>query len=932
MIHKSIYISTKTLVYCGLAQGSLDDVINEIRSGKHRELIAKIRNEPNKDIRTALKLDLSTFFPNVLLGSEDSLDEHSIPSGIVQFDIDLKDNIGIDVDAARKIIYTIPETIYCFTSPSGGLKFGLLTDFHKREYEEHESLRTRFPLAYNKTLKYVLGFVPGVEFDASARGIKLMCYLSHDPEAFYNPACAVLGVDDGCDYHPLAQVTYTTSTVSESDVATILEYIPRNLRFADRRNINFAVFRSIGASGIWLLMAHWTHDKPDKLRKQLEAQLEYRKNFLNFGYLVNQAKRYGYVPTGPRAINKKAAQHSDYVLPPLLSCVEATEKVKDITANFFSGDKSICVNVSAGLGKTHLVIEALRNTPSTKKILFLVATHELAEEIKERFRNMQVPGETFRSKINASQINHIKGKSHMCEDQETFALYEKAGIPMPVGQCLSCYHNWCAYTAQFDHMGNIRVMTHEEFLNTESAWFYGTKYEDGCVPRKGRWVPDFIIVDEDFLKVETSNEKMGDNYQSIRKIIASCLDNGLSLEQSIGMHAADIITDHLAVSKNEYIKFTNANDYIKQQRARSKPSKVLDIIYDYVIRPDLDKLKFLRFDKKTKSLILCRIKPVAKRFSSIPVLYLDATANESIVRSVCGPIDFYNIQVSNDTESNIYQLENANYSKNQLTNPANLDFLVSKLKNIMGRYPAGKVGLITYKNIPGTTDFYQELANRLDISDVGYFGNLRGLNRFEDLDCLLVVGRHMIPLNAIEVSAMAVYGVFDIPTVNQESVPVPFRMKDGTTKTIENSVYFDDRLENAKKHFSSSETIQAIGRGRLIRKPKDVYVFSKESLGSDIEVTGFFRLDKTKYHEAAARLHELGYCEDKPRALMGLGLTRYAIEKDKDTIDAEFLASGITKKTLYVKNKNWVKSSKTIYVSGNNYIATYLRENALVAI
>ena len=53
------------------------------------------------------------------------------PTGIIQFDIDLQGNEDTDFDDLKQMVITVPECIYALRSPSGGLKFGILTDFQQ---------------------------------------------------------------------------------------------------------------------------------------------------------------------------------------------------------------------------------------------------------------------------------------------------------------------------------------------------------------------------------------------------------------------------------------------------------------------------------------------------------------------------------------------------------------------------------------------------------------------------------------------------------------------------------------------------------------------------------------------------------------------------------------------------------------------------------
>jgi len=138
---------------------SLHDVILEIKSDIYYDLVKSIRAETDKSLQKKNKLKLPQFFPTVVLDNENKLNNKSISTGIVQFDIDKKNNVDANIDELKKIICNFDETIYAFDSPSGGIKFGILTDFTKYDYEELHSFKNRFEQAYRIVFNHVSNYV-----------------------------------------------------------------------------------------------------------------------------------------------------------------------------------------------------------------------------------------------------------------------------------------------------------------------------------------------------------------------------------------------------------------------------------------------------------------------------------------------------------------------------------------------------------------------------------------------------------------------------------------------------------------------------------------------------------------------------------------------------------------------------------------------------
>lgn len=99
----------------------LSDVMEEIRNGTYTKEIEAIR-EPGitKDERDTLKEEtLPVFSPSAILIGTRHFKENTEPTGIAQFDLDLKDHydskgkLTIDVEDIRSRIIGIDECIYC---------------------------------------------------------------------------------------------------------------------------------------------------------------------------------------------------------------------------------------------------------------------------------------------------------------------------------------------------------------------------------------------------------------------------------------------------------------------------------------------------------------------------------------------------------------------------------------------------------------------------------------------------------------------------------------------------------------------------------------------------------------------------------------------------------------------------------------------------
>ena len=896
---------------------NLADIINLVTSDEYREIIMEIRGA-DKDKAKQLKLErLPLFFPTVQVFNKNSLDDNSIPTGIVQFDVDTQDNPGLDFDQLKKVVCEIPETIYAFESPGGGMKFGILTDFKKNDDDDTTSLKKRYSSAYQQSAEYIQEFIEAA-CDEHMANLKYACFLSHDKNAYYNPDCEMLVINEHCVYEPPQIIATSEQDVSTEQVTQLLDFIPSDFGWNERRPINYAVFSCIGRAGVSVLFNHWITSNRDKLARDLDSQYESR-SYGSYGHLVNVAKQYGYKPTTGKARKALLPTPCDFKFQPLVSYTEGMDRLERHLQSFFTTGKNTFINVSTGAGKTEAVIQFLRDLPrrnalkrfNRKRVLVLVPSHNLAAEIKDRL---------------GTHVNHIQGKKMSCERKaQNLDPYYDAGISPPLEQCTQGCHvfSTCPYIRQFDdRLTNIRIMTHAELVNAPSAWLYGSK--DG-MPRKDGWKPDYIIVDEDWLTKEEYDENYSDTeYDSIRLIIHGC-SKGASLTDAINTHGTKVLTDHVAMETGKKKKpvFKSAGQFITDSKkiTGKKQSKILKCFHDYIVTGDDEHIKPIRFVKNTLRASL--IKPIAERYKDTPTLFLDATADEVVVKHIMD-VKFHSVAIKPKDDINLYQLQGRVLLNKDLGDPEFRNQVVAGLKALTLKY--NSVGLISYKTISGVDgNFSQWLGRECGIKNVGHFGNIRGLDKFKDVDCLLIVGRYLIPGYELDNYC---YGVFGESIKDKEYADVPVRMQDGSSMTLNNRLFVDPYMRRIKKQFSDSETIQAIGRARLIHgSPKDIYLFSHESLGADVEVSSFFELADLIDSPEALALKEIGFCQDNPKNLHDLGYPKSRIKNNRDQIDKELIKAGINKVKIKVRDSNRNTREKTYYVHDMEKLERKLAED-----
>jgi len=891
------------------ARQSIEDIIESVRSGTYADRIRRIRQASNDDERKKLKRDtLPVFYPTVLPSVDTRLGEDSEPTGIVQFDIDRKDNHGLDVNELCAKVVKHSACIYAFKSPSGGLKFGLLTDFTRTHGEPIEITNQRFKIAYRLCPQLDVRFC-GIPFhdDSDANKLRQSCFLSHDPEAFFRADCIPLAVNDQCHVPPPAPLTATEGDIAS--VQILLDYIPRDLPYDDRFKVNVCVLKMLGRSGITLLMNHWQKKERAELEQQLEDALR-GGTYGSIYMLQSYAKKYGnYVPsnggTARRYIQPKPYA---YALPPLSTPAEATASLQAIIRECVTSKTSHFVKVTTGAGKTRTVLEALSSEVGhDAKILFLVPTHDLGDQIIKTYNEIRASdiahAETLRGKLQRPSIVKFYSRKAFCENKEACENLEEFGISIPLQYCLSrCPHQGvCNYTLQFNTMANIRVMTHNEWINDQSIWFNGSRTTDqgGTEPNGSRfpWVPDYIVIDEDILRLgKVQEESQSRRFPSIGRIIASVHDGSL-LTDAVWKHYEHVLRD---AAKNKKPETPSPNLPLKkyrkaylENRRDSEYSEIVARLESYLRSDDPALLDGMWVGDDTINWL--PLPAPAERYEGIPTLYLDATAHPTVVKRLIPGVQFHSIAVWPPKVVRIFQLSNKTITKGWLTEaPENIPNLVEGLIEVAKPYK--NVGLITYMNIGDDRDFAATLAKKIGVSHYAHFGDLRGMDTMKEVDCLLVVGRHMLLPKDTQDYARALFSC-EAELERPIYADKPVRMKDGRTFQLNSMIPKDPWHQVVYEHTSLSETLQAIGRARPVHGPKkDIYVFANENLSINTEVVEFFPFEQYFKQpvsvitpEALERVRDRGFVQLMPQDLTTLlGLTPHQVkgsEKQKQIAD-----------------------------------------------
>lgn len=281
-------------------------VVQEIMGEKHKPAVDAIRSAPDKDTAKKLKGKL----PVILWHGEfraqktDGLVNHS---GLICVDLDLQDHGEGVLESKRAELCDDPHVFCLFSSPSGGLKVVLkIRDINA------ENHKTRgFPTAKQWAESH------GLVIDEACKDIPRRCYISHDPDVYYNSGSVSLQmveaeevrqVNTTASETPCMEYRELSHSEKVEEARSALEAIPRQSHDEWKRLIA-ATIDAVGATDALALL---------KATHKEEEEGEYEKAFRNPMRDIKAATLF-----------HMAREHGWSYSPPLLEVDAATDAAID---------------------------------------------------------------------------------------------------------------------------------------------------------------------------------------------------------------------------------------------------------------------------------------------------------------------------------------------------------------------------------------------------------------------------------------------------------------------------------------------------------------------------------------------------------------------------------------------------------------------------
>lgn len=170
---------------------TLEEVYESIKLGEYRESIEQIRKQKsmgNLNLSNQIKNDLPAITISGNFNPTKNRKKENLVSyyGLAVFDIDKLYNEEMVKEVFAKII-SFEETLMAFVSPSGlGIKFIIATN--NKQPKEHSRFYQKLAFYYQDILE--------VPLDITTCDVSRLCFLSYDPNIYYNPNSIIFNVNE----------------------------------------------------------------------------------------------------------------------------------------------------------------------------------------------------------------------------------------------------------------------------------------------------------------------------------------------------------------------------------------------------------------------------------------------------------------------------------------------------------------------------------------------------------------------------------------------------------------------------------------------------------------------------------------------------------------------------------------------------------------
>jgi hypothetical protein len=565
-----------------------------------------------------------------------------------------------------------------------------------------------------------------------------------------------------------------------------------------------------------------------------------------------------------------------YREPHPLPLEEAKRRLKKEVTLFFQGHYScLGIKASAGLGKTHAVLACIAQRQAGQGLVEIyVPTHKLAQEVATKLKQLApqlaiqvIAGRSHREKKNAPTL---------CARAELAARLSQQGLSVYSKLCndgkTRCpFFSSCRYLAQFNANTDVRILTHSYL-----------PLPRGLVDDRQ---PDYVVIDESFFKVLLDIETY--DWNDLRKSalpddLKAALHEGLSQ----GLPLFQVLTqrfDDLTAYLNKVqaslrtkgrgstlcsaqevkpdMSDSDIQRLLRGHRRYTFENKLLSaLLKEYQTLPSLgaspercDQSFTVRTNGR-KGFAICLRKSLKGRFTfkkdgeerRVPILCIDADLHEAINCVFLQDLQIKSIEVKRNVR--VVQCSSTRNSKLRFTLTAETmeevrihrHNTLAIVRQYYQRANGRGVLVVFYKNLGDAKRIKTRKLKNKGFASVGnkiydieslHFGALRGVDKFKDFEFCIVIGRHQLPVAALENMAAALWWDQSVPLKLPGEFVEERRgycMRNQTRCGVWVSVHPDPQVQALQEILREGETLQALDRLRLIHTPtpKTVVILS----------------------------------------------------------------------------------------------------------
>lgn len=563
--------------------------------------------------------------------------------------------------------------------------------------------------------------------------------------------------------------------------------------------------------------------------------------------------------------------------PKLIGAKQAEAELENILAEFFGSLSDgeaprAAIRLTMGTGKTKQTIEhltAFLAGRSGQSIEVYVPRHDLATDWENDLEGINAKVIHIYPRTGGKWDDEAKRYAQpiMCQRADYVRDLENKGHSIYGNACLSrtsaeqcSFFGECQYLDQFrpnaGDENTIRIYTHATlFLNRN-------EYERQITP-------DLVIIDEAFMPSAVSNMpsvSVGDITNYIR--FAGNTQLGFDLVECLSKHQGDLAYlrdkeigafDFQAVSLESINPATTFNpDTTQSGNVRSAKlyrnlCKLLEIASREIEDHSKHGFEQLAFNSTKSEIVICEHKSIRVP-RSVPVLYLDATADPVISEAYLPSLQYHQLdvrqlavvsQVHDRTGSNKFwngKVEDEQDNLSAVDYDPHHNDLAALIVILNEWVTAGESPLLV-----GHKDLCDFVRNHPKLDQgvaVAHFMSLRGTNEYKDRSAIFITGRNQPPLDDIDRQARAIFGNSGVPLSYDDLDDMPtdqiaYWLSDRSThanSAINIPAFSDPRIMAVQKQIREAETVQAIARLRLVWADYQKRVFLLSNLPVEMPV------------------------------------------------------------------------------------------------